>query len=1174
MRFSLLSFALLLSACDSDKGITVFNPAPDAQIASHSDGDEVLEGVVITFSGNVTDANHSAEELTATWKRGSEILCEAAVVNYNGTTLCEAVLTPEDTEITLEVKDTDNSPGSDTISIVVVPSADPIAQIITPQSTGVYYSDQKITFEGLITDEEDEAELLVAVWESDLDGDLLDIDTTAESDGSILGYGYLSEGEHAIELNVEDSTGKTDRASVIIDVGPPNSPPLCAITAPLDGASGPEGNSVPFTATASDIDVSSDMLTVIWSSDKDGELGISTPTSAGVISFSYADLSVNQHNITMTVTDEVGATCTTAINYTVGTPPSIIIDAPVDGGTYAQGAVIAFSATVTDAQDLPSDISLDWSVNGSSISTQGATSSGVAEFSDATLVYGAYNLIVTATDTDGLTDSDQINFTINGIPSQPVISIAPDPADTSDALTVNIDTPSIDPEGGTVNYTYEWLMGGAVQSSYISSTVPSSATNKNEQWTVRVTPNDGIADGSVGEASITIVNTAPTLGSLVITPTSNVYNDSVLTCSAVVTDPDETLIPTYEWSLGTTVVGSGSVLNLSSTGAMPNDVVTCAVSVIDDDGASAADSTTAIVENRFPVVSGVSLAPNLVYTNDIVTATAAFTDDDAQTITETYEWHVIDVVSGLDSLVQSSSDNTLSGLTHFERDDVVYVVVTPNDGISDGASITSSSMTISNTAPTSPTVSVSPNPAIYGQDDLICSVVTPSSDADGDSIVYTYEWTDQTGSVLHTTTEVSDTADTLDVSLTSIGLLTCSVTPYDGTIAGASVSATVDVESSCPGSVAMISTQAQANSYVPCTELEQIIVYGVSGVFSIDLPNLVTVHEEIIFNEGEDLQEILLPNLETVGSYVYINGNDVLESIDMDALQTVAKYLFITNNSLLESLVLDSDLTLIEEYSYFANNPLLCVPELDWSLISQDYHYDVGNLDCADTDGDGVQAWEDCDDDDASVSNVGSGGSALCAGESCKTILDDGYSTGDGSYWIDPAGTGGVEVYCDMTTDGGGWSILVDNLGFPSTNIYSESDYRNFCDDRGMIYAGREVDNVASWLVQKRMLWNSNHPIRQNGWPSAWVVSNQYGGSLAMPMYRTSAGLVSIYDGTEVSLPSNLIGDQCDPSGGENFCGYWHSNGWDDSDLSVYPDPEDWGAQHNHADMYISCMFR
>ena len=35
---------------------------------------------------------------------------------------------------------------------------------------------------------------------------------------------------------------------------------------------------------------------------------------------------------------------------------------------------------------------------------------------------------------------------------------------------------------------------------------------------------------------------------------------------------------------------------------------------------------------------------------------------------------------GLTTEVQSGSDNTLSGIGHFDKNDEVYVVVTPNDG--------------------------------------------------------------------------------------------------------------------------------------------------------------------------------------------------------------------------------------------------------------------------------------------------------------------------------------------------------------------------------------------------------------------------------------------------------------------------------------------------------------
>ena len=81
-----------------------------------------------------------------------------------------------------------------------------------------------------------------------------------------------------------------------------------------------------------------------------------------------------------------------------------------------------------------------------------------------------------------------------------------------------------------------------------------------------------------------------------------------------------------------------------------------------------------------------------------------------------------------------------------------------------------------------------------------------------------------------------------------------------------------------------------------------------------------------------------------------------------------------------------------------------------------------------DCDGDGVLFDVDCDDTDYEIddSNGLSGRSESCAGTDCLSILEMGYSNGDGYYWIAPYDVGPTKVYCDMTTEGGGWMMFGD----------------------------------------------------------------------------------------------------------------------------------------------------
>ena len=323
---------LLSFGCNGTGGLTAFNAGPQANITSHQDGASDLEGYTVTFRGSVSDPNDAPANLLVLWYAGDEIACPESTPDDDGSTSCELLVSTETTSIVLEVRDLDNTIGTDSLSLNVAPTAAPQAQIITPVTDGAYYSDQEITFEGLLSDGEDPASELTASWKSSLDGPLDAAEALPNADGEVRLFAYLTAGEHTITLTAQDTTNKTGSSSVIIDVAASAIDPTCIITAPDSGNSSVFGHSLTFEASVEDTDVPEDWLTVTWSSDKDGEFDTSSPTSLDSILVTTSDLTLNTHIITMNVTDEMGAGCSDSVLVEI-IAPDVDGDADGDGWT-------------------------------------------------------------------------------------------------------------------------------------------------------------------------------------------------------------------------------------------------------------------------------------------------------------------------------------------------------------------------------------------------------------------------------------------------------------------------------------------------------------------------------------------------------------------------------------------------------------------------------------------------------------------------------------------------------------------------------------------------------------------------------------------------------------------------------------------------------------------------
>ncbi len=897
----MLTLLLALVACGEEES----SYSPYVTIETPADGDSFPDDIPVLLVGTALDGDSDEDALVANFALDGEAVCADVAVESDGHVECETLIPEDEHVLTLVVVDPDGNEGSaEEITVVGVHDYPPTVIIDSPADGEVLYGESGILLSGSASDDLDEPEDLVSWWESDQDG-LLGAVAALEEDGTTSTTITLNEGDHVLTLFAEDTAGGQGTASVSVTVGAPNTEPVCEITSPEDGDSSAPGVTVNFLATVSDGGQDLETLEVLWESSLDGVLGTDGPTADGDVAVSSDSLEFGVHVITLTIVDNADLSCTDSLTLVIGNEPALTVLTPIEGETLHDVDGVDFEAIATDEDGENTELTVVWtsSIDGEFASEVPATDGSVS-FTAEDLTPGAQTITVLASDSDGLTDSAVISFEINVGPDRPSVQITPDPVYTGNTLVAVMVTESKDPEGAEISYAWEWFVDGGSTVMSTSDTVTSDLTTKDETWEVVLTPNDGLTAGDPGSASITIMNTPPTLGEVFLLPDPG-YLGVTLECEAngPADEDGDPVTVSVQWIVnGSDIAVTGTTL--TGDYHTQGDVVQCEVTPNDGyQNGSPVSSNEVAIANRVPEITGVSVTPGTATAEDTLGCSySGYSDADGDPDNSTFSWTIAGTEVG--------TTEELSGV--FAKGDEVVCTVTPNDGIDDGSSL-SDSVTIRNMAPSIGGAEITPDPAYTG-DTLVCTSVD-FEDGDGDADVSNVNWIVNGHS--------AGTGDTLAGGFHGGDLVECECTASDGEEIGNTLLASLNISNTAPEVLSV------SLSPVSPTTDEELNVSATTDDLDGDSVSL----EYSWSVDGID-QGVYESSLN--GSYYFAKGQEVsvtvtpFDGTDIGSTMTSSAVTVVNTAPGQPTVVIDPD------QPYSGVDDLLCVVDLEADDVDED----------------------------------------------------------------------------------------------------------------------------------------------------------------------------------------------------------------------------------------------
>jgi hypothetical protein len=530
---------------------------------------------------------------------------------------------------------------------------------------------------------------------------------------------------------------------------------------------------------------SADTFTYSWSVTKNGNPyalgGVTTNTSS--LTFTPSD---NGNFVaTVVVTDDdndtVSASSSTVV---VGNVAPTATITGVNSGVAAEGSTIALGSTTADVGTADT-LSYAWSVtkNGQPYDLSGVTTNASSIIFDVN-DNGAFVVTLVVTDDDGGSITKTKNITVTN--ANPDAEISGEPVGSiSEGTPVSLSVLATDP--GTLDtFTYTW----SVKKNGSAYTLPGNAVV--DQTTFTFTPNDNgtyvaycrVVDNNSGEFtassdSIAVSNVAPG-ATITGTPSGSVHEGDTISLGSTVTDVSTVDTFTYSWSVtkggNPFTLPGDAVTNATTFSFVPTDNGTYVATLVvtDDDNGSVSVSTTDITVLNSAPTANISSPTTGVEGSDL---TFTVTPSDAGSADVlTYSWTV---TKGGNPYSLGGVTTNAASLTFAPNDNGNYVatcVVTDDDG--DSVSVSSSTVVVSNAAPTATITGVNSGLAVEGS---TISLGSTHGDA-GSADTLTYAWSATKDGEAYDLSGVTTDASTItfDVNDNGAFVVTLVVTDDDG----------------------------------------------------------------------------------------------------------------------------------------------------------------------------------------------------------------------------------------------------------------------------------------------------------------------------------------------------------------------------------------------------------